>query len=209
MDDSPLLKRGLLILLLLVTLILPAAATDPVHLDAGLFCTTYRTFPNQMGFDNATIYNLTQFTTNASWNLSAGSLMYPPVYETNTIVVPWEIWILILAIGIVSLLFSFEMPTSDGKLPLAVLSMAFISFSYILSPFIGQTDLAVNPQLIQPWSAGPYMLVTVAQPTITIYSPPYLWVFMLIMLALSIAGIASGVWSLFAEGVKPIRRVER
>jgi hypothetical protein len=138
-------------------------------------------FPNQYGFDDIVFSNITQ----SDWqNTSVGNVVYPPIYEHQSDIIPWEIWVGLIILGSVFLLAAILLPLADPKAVLAAMAAGCFGFDFVLSSLIGWIDLAWNAQALQ-LSGLNYTTFIIAQPVITIYAPPHLWAILLFLLITS------------------------
>lgn len=184
--------KRLLFVLALIFLIASPAAADSLGIP-----NTNPNFAleNQWGLDNVTVKNISQTEWN---NVSVGNLVYPPIYEKNSVVIPFEIWLVFLILGFVFLGTAVSIPVPPIRAITAVVALGFFGYDYILSSLIGWTDLAWNSQALQIIGTN-YTTFTIAQPVITIYAPPYLWVFLLFLTISSALVALWGVGGLFRE----------
>ena len=164
-------------------------------------------FPNQYGLDNVTVKNISQTEWN---NVSVGNLVYPPIYEKNSDVIPFEIWLVFLVLGFVFLGTAVALPVPQVRSITAAVALGFFSYDYILSSLIGWTDLAWNSQALQIVGTN-YTTFTIAQPVITIYAPPYLWAFVLLLVLTSALVTFWGIGGIIREAAEAEkkRRTER
>ena len=197
-----------IILILLLLFVAPAAAQS--HLLLGVPNTSpvvYAALPNQHGMDDMTsLWNLS-FT---SANVSIGNVLYPPIFESNSTVIPWEIWIIFVIIGVIGVFGAFVYPLPEGQMISAIVGAAFSGYSYVLSAMIGFIHITNNPQGMALSTGGSevwgIMMVNVVQPVYTVYSPPYLWVIMLILVFASIFGIINAMYNITMKGIGDARK---
>jgi hypothetical protein len=187
-----LVKQIVLIAALILFIVSPALADTIPNTDPNL------TMPNQWGFDNVVVNNISQTELN---NITVGNLVYPPIYEKNAVVIPFEIWLVFLILGFVFLGSSVAIPVPQQRAISAAVALGFFGYDYVLSPLIGWTDLAWNSQALQLIGSN-YTVFTIAQPVITIYSPPYLWAFLLLLALVSALMVFWGIGGIIREAAE-------
>ena len=191
------MKSSILILtILMLTIILPVSAAT--HLPLGVPNTSpwvYAALPNQQGMDDLPVFNLTYL---GKVNLAIGNIEYPPIYESNADVIPWQIWFIFVVIGVLGAVAAFAYPVPEGQVVASLFGMMFSGYAFILSSMIGFQNIASNPQTwtIEMGQVTSHVMPTVIQPVYTVYNPPWLWVIMLVPVFCSIAGLANGVYNL-------------
>lgn len=164
-----------------------------------------RTFPNQHGIDNLTLHNLTE--TNAT--LYIGNIEYPPIFETNPEIIPWQIWLAFMILGTLMTFAAWAYPAPEGQIISSVLGMLFTGYSYVLAAFIGFGEILANPQyqLITNQEQVVGLFVNIIQPAYTIYNPPWLWIVPFAMFFFSLFGLFSGVFNLVKKNAGKERGV--
>ena len=208
------MKLSVLILAILVLTIFllssPAAALDQTHLPQGHIYTSYLDFPNQMGLDNVSIGNLTEAQQVNLWNLSVGNVQYPPIYEVNFHIIPFEIWIGFLIIAIAFLTVSVTITARpDGQVILACIAALLSGYDWVTCSFIGFYDLASNPAVVTPNAQGinTTLMLNVLQPSYMVYAAPFMWVvgfgiFIISILAILMAGFNLIIESARVKGMR-------
>ena len=194
----------ILITILALTIVSPAAAVD--YLTLGVPNTGAHGLPNQHGMNNMTSLYNASFT---GANVSIGNIIYPPIYEKNDTVIPWEIWLVFLSIGVVGVFGSFVYPTPEGQLIASILGIAFSSYAFILSAMIGWAHNVYNPQGMALTMTGSdtwgILMVNVIQPVYTVYSPPGLWAIMLALVFAAIFGMINATYNFIMQGIQKAR----
>lgn len=155
-------------------------------------------FPNQNEFDDVVFSNISQ----SDWqNTSVGNVVYPPIYEHQATIIPWEIWVGLIVAGSMMLLAAIVLPIADPKAVLAAMAFGCFGFDFVLSSLIGWIDLAWNAQALQIFGLN-YTTFIIAQPVITIYAPPHMWGILLFLMLTSALVVLWGVLLGFKEATE-------
>jgi len=160
----------------------------------------YAALPNQHGMDDLPVFNLSF----VGADLAIGNIEFPPIYEANSDVIPWEIWILFLVIGVLGAFGAFVYSKPEGQVIAGIFGLTFSGYAFILSSMIGVQDIATNPQMweVTVGQTLYWVMPLVVQPVYTVYNPPWLWTFMLALVFAGIAGFANGVYNLVMKSAR-------
>lgn len=193
--------KYLFITVLAFMLVAPVAAT---YLPIGEPVTSpwvKAAIPNQHGMDNVTVQNIS----GADDHLYVGNIVYPPIYESNSEVVPWELWVLFLVIAVLGVFCAFAYPVPEGQVIAAVLGIAFSGYSFVTSAMIGFLDTMANPGVQEIFSQTNYsaVMVNIIQPVYTVYNPPWLWPILLVLVFAAILGLFNAVYNLIMKIKEP------
>lgn len=190
----------------LYIVILVCAMTNPVaaatHLPLGVPNTSpwvYAALPNQHGMDDLLLHNLSE----GAVPLYIGNIVYPPIYESNADVIPWEIWAIFFVTGVLGAFAAFAFPKPEGQVVASIVGMAFSSYAFVLSSMIGVVNIASNPGAMTVYvdQAITGVMINVVQPVYTVYNPPWLWVLILIMVFISIFGFFNACYNVIRTAV--------
>ncbi len=127
-------------------------------------------FPDSYGIDTP---NFTPV--NVTGTPAMGGLVQPTIFKVQDTVVPWELWAFITALGILVLVAGLV--GDHGELVLSLVALAFITLSWILSPFIAW--ITTESAVLTPG-------VLVVQPVAVMISPFWLPWLMLVVWVISL-----------------------
>jgi len=204
---------ALSILLIAAVLVLTVSpATAATRLPMGVINTSpwvYAALPNQMGMDDMPLHNLTE----SGIPFYIGSAIYPPLYESNPDIIPWEIWIFFAAVAFLGVFGSFAYPKPEGQMVASILGLMAAAYDFILSSMIGFTSVTSNPgaMTLNIDQAAVGVMVNIVQPVYTVYNPPWLWVLLLLLVFAAIFGFLNATYNIITRvnGEKLAGRVRR
>lgn len=207
---------GLIVLALLCALIIsPSAAAELLPLGAPNTTGGAVTgLPNQFGFTNVSIGNLSIY----SMNFTFGSVQYPPLYTANPDVVPWELWIVFLLLGAGGAFASFKIKREEpaAQIVSATIGMIFSAFAFIWAGLIGFSTVASNtqgfllsaqPSYVTSGAVDYALMLNTIQPVYTVYSPPYLWAALLAIFFVAFGGFINGIYNQMMKTTEELKRI--
>ncbi len=184
--------------ILALTMVSPALAAN--HLPLGVPNTSpwvYAALPNQHGMDDLELHNLSE----GQVPLYIGNIEYPPLYESNSDVIPWQIWLVFVVLGVLGVFAAFVYPLPEGQVVGAIFGLMFSGYSFVLSAMIGFVDVSANPgwMPITVDQQAAAVMVNVIQPVYTVYNPPWLWVLVFGLVMFSIFGLLNAGYNMVTK----------